>query len=84
VTSYYFKLFSTNFGSIQMFCTIRLADHRKKPGTAIQCKTKDSSCHRQSSVQVLSGIRSAQSSTLGFMQILDFFRSITEIVIQIV
>jgi hypothetical protein len=34
----------------------------KKPGTAIQCKTKDSSCHRQSSIQVLSGIRAAQSS----------------------
>ena len=34
----------------------------KKPGTAIQCKTEDSSCHRQSSVQVLSGIRAAQSS----------------------
>ena len=33
-----------------------------KPGTAIQCKSKDSSCHRQSSVQVLSGIRAAQSS----------------------
>jgi hypothetical protein len=36
--------------------------HRKKPGTAIQCKTKDLSCHRQSSVRVLSGIRAAQSS----------------------
>jgi hypothetical protein len=46
----------TNFGNIQIFCIIRLADHRKKPGTAIQCKTKDSSCHRQSSVRVLSGI----------------------------
>jgi hypothetical protein len=34
----------------------------KKPVTAIQCKTKDSSCHRQSSVQVLSGIRAAQTS----------------------
>jgi hypothetical protein len=40
----------------------KLADHRTKPGTAIQCKTKDSSCHRQSSVQVLSGIRAAQTS----------------------
>jgi hypothetical protein len=34
---------------------IRLADHRTKPGTAIQCKTKDSS-------RVLSGIRAAQFS----------------------
>ena len=34
----------------------------KEPGTAIQCKTKDSSCHRQSSIRVLSGIRAAQSS----------------------
>jgi hypothetical protein len=41
------------FGSIQIFCTIRLTDHRKKPGTAIQCKTKDSSCHQQSSVWLL-------------------------------
>ena len=39
-----------------------LYDHRKKPGTATRCKTKDSSCHRQSSVRVLSGIRAAQSS----------------------
>jgi hypothetical protein len=62
VISYYFKLFSTDFGSIQIFCTIRLANHRKKPGTATQCKTKDSSCHRQSSVRVLSGIRAAQPS----------------------
>ena len=30
--------------------------------TAIQCKTKDLSCHRQSSVRDLSGIRAAQSS----------------------
>jgi hypothetical protein len=44
-----------DFGSIQIFCTLRLADHRKKPGTATPCKTKDSSCHRQSSVHVLSG-----------------------------
>jgi hypothetical protein len=42
-----------DFGSIQIFCTIRLADHRAKPGTDIQCKTKDSSCHRQSSVITL-------------------------------
>ena len=62
VISYYFKLFSTDFGSIQIFCTIRLANHRKKPGTATQCKTKDSSCHRQSSVRALSGIRAAQPS----------------------
>jgi hypothetical protein len=34
----------------------------QKPGTATQCKTKDSSCHRQSSVRALSGIRAAQSS----------------------
>jgi hypothetical protein len=34
---------------------IRLAGHRTKPGTAIQCKTKDSS-------RVLSGIRAAQFS----------------------
>ena len=27
-----------------------LYNHRTKSGTAIQCKTKDSSCHRQSSV----------------------------------
>ena len=39
-----------------------LYNHSTKPGTAIQCKTKDSSCHRQNSVQVLSGIRAAQSS----------------------
>ena len=65
VISYYFKLFSTDFGSIQIFCIIRLANHRKKPGTAIlpiQCKTKHSSCHRHSSVRILSGIRAAQSS----------------------
>jgi hypothetical protein len=37
-------------------------DHGTKPGTAIQCKTKGSSCHRQSSVRVLSVIRAAQSS----------------------
>jgi hypothetical protein len=48
--------------AIQIFCTIRLVDHRTKPGTAIQCKTKDSSCHRQSSVRVLSRILAAQSS----------------------
>jgi hypothetical protein len=42
--SYYFKLFSTDFGSTQLFCTIRLADHGTKPGTSIQCKTKGSSC----------------------------------------
>ena len=58
----YFKLFSTKFGSTQIFCTIRLADHGTKPGTAIQCKTKGSSCHRQSSVRILSRIRAAQSS----------------------
>ena len=46
----------------QICCTIRLADHGTKPGTAIQCKTKGSSCHRQSSVRVLSVIRAAQSS----------------------
>ena len=39
-----------------------LYNHRTKPGTAIQCKTKDSNCHRQNSVRVLSGIRAAQSS----------------------
>ena len=33
----------------------------KNLGTAIHCKTKDSSCHRQSSVRVLSGIRATQS-----------------------
>jgi hypothetical protein len=38
------KWFSTYFGSIQIFCTIRLVDLRTKPGTAMQCKTKDSSC----------------------------------------
>jgi hypothetical protein len=48
--SYYFKLFSTDFSSTQIVCTIRLADHGTKPGTAIQCKTKDSNCHRQNSV----------------------------------
>jgi hypothetical protein len=36
---YYFKLFSTDFGSTQIFCTMRLADHGTKPGTAIQCKS---------------------------------------------
>ena len=51
-----------NFGSIQIFYTIRLADHRTKPGTAIQCKSKDSNCHRQSSIRVLCGIRAALSS----------------------
>jgi hypothetical protein len=51
-----------NFGSIQIFYTIRLADHRTKPGTAIQCKSKDSNCHWQSSVRVLRGIRAALSS----------------------
>jgi hypothetical protein len=30
-----------DFGSIKIFCTIRLADHCTKPGTAMQCKTKD-------------------------------------------
>ena len=40
-----------------------LYNHRTKPGTAIQCKTKDSSCHRQSSVGFYVGlIRAAQSS----------------------
>jgi hypothetical protein len=34
--------------NLSVYC--RLTDHRTKPGTAIQCKTKDSSCHRQSSV----------------------------------
>jgi hypothetical protein len=34
------------FGSTQLFCTIRLADHGTQPGTSIQCKTKGSSCHR--------------------------------------
>jgi hypothetical protein len=42
-----------DFGTIQIFCTIRQVDHHTKPGTAIQCKTKDSSCHQQSSVQSL-------------------------------
>ena len=28
------------FGSIQIFCTIRLADHRKKPGTVIMYNVK--------------------------------------------
>jgi hypothetical protein len=37
-------------------------DHGTKPGTAIQCTTKGSGCHRQSSVRVLSVIRAAQSS----------------------
>jgi hypothetical protein len=37
------ELFSTDFGSTQLFCTIRLADHGTKPGTSIQCKTKGSS-----------------------------------------
>ena len=41
---------------------MRLAHHGTKPGTAIQCKTKGSSCHRQSFVRVLSVIRAAQSS----------------------
>jgi hypothetical protein len=59
--SFYFKLFSTYFSSTQICCTIRLADHGTKPGTAIQCKTKDSSCHRQSYVRVLNVIRAAQS-----------------------
>ena len=45
-----------------MFCTIRLANYGTQPGTAIQCKTKGSSCHQQSSVRVLSVIRAAQSS----------------------
>ena len=48
--------------ALKIFCTIRLADHGTKPGTAKQCKTKGSSCHRQSSVRILSGIRAAQSS----------------------
>jgi len=60
--SCYFKLFSTDLGSTQIFCTIRLADRGTKPGTAMQCKTKGSSCHRQSSVRFLSVIRAAQSS----------------------
>jgi hypothetical protein len=49
------------FGSFQILCTIRPDDHRIEPGTAIQCKTKDSSCHRQSSVRFWSGIRAAKS-----------------------
>jgi hypothetical protein len=65
-------LFSTYFGSIQIFCTIRLTGHRIEPGTAMQCKTKDSSWHRQSSVQVWSGIRAAQSSVFCVM----FFRTL--------
>ena len=67
----YFKLFSTKFGSTQIFCTIRLADHGTKPGTAIQCKTKGSSCHRQSSVRILSRIRAAQSSVFCVVFFLD-------------
>jgi hypothetical protein len=27
----------------QIFCTIRMTGHRIEPGTAVQCKTKDSS-----------------------------------------
>jgi hypothetical protein len=42
-----------------ILCTIRLANHCTKPGTAIQCKTKDLSCNRQSSVRGLRGIRAA-------------------------
>ena len=67
MVSYYFKLFATYFGIIQIFCTIRLTGHRIEPGTAVQCKTKDSSWHRQSSVQVWSGISAAQSSVFCVM-----------------
>ena len=49
------------FGSFQILWTIRPDDHRIEPGTAIQCKTKDSSCHRQRSLRVWSGIRAAKS-----------------------
>jgi hypothetical protein len=66
----YVKFVPNNFkecdGSTQIFCTIRLADHGTKPGTAIQCKTKGSSCHRESSVRVLSVIRAAQSYLLTY------------------
>jgi hypothetical protein len=55
--NFVFKLFSTDFGSTQIVCTIRLADHGTNPGTAMQCKTKDLNSHRQNSVRVVSGIR---------------------------
>jgi hypothetical protein len=71
-------LFSTDFGSTQLFCTIRLADHGTKPGTAMQCTTKGSSCHRQSSVRVLSVIRAAQSSVFCVV----FFRSLSNPVVR--
>jgi hypothetical protein len=73
----YFKLFSTDFGNIQIFCTIRLVDHRTKPGTAIQCQTKDSSCHQQTSVRVLSGNRAAQSSVFCVVFCRPLFIAIT-------
>jgi hypothetical protein len=57
-----FYIIFDRFGSFQILCTIRLHDHRIEPGTALQCKIKDSSCHRQSSVQVWSGLRAAKSS----------------------
>ena len=63
----------TDFDSTQIVCTIRLADHGTKPGTAIQCKTKDSNCHRQNSVRVLSGIRAAQSSVFCVVFIRSLF-----------
>ena len=43
-----FYIIFYRFGSFQILCTIRPDDHRIEPGTALQCKTKDSSCHRQS------------------------------------
>ena len=57
-----FYIIFDRFGSFQILCTIKLHDHRIEPGTALQCKIKNSSCHRQSSVQVWSGIRAAKSS----------------------
>ena len=42
-----FYIIFDRFGSFQILCTIKLHDHRIEPGTALQCKIKDSSCHRQ-------------------------------------
>ena len=45
-----------------------LYNHRTKPGTAIQCKTKDSSCPTPTEFRrVLSGIRAAQSSVFSIV-----------------
>jgi hypothetical protein len=67
-----FYIIFDRFNSFQILCTIWPDDHRIEHGTALQCKTKNSSCHRQSSVRVWSGICAAKSSVFCVV----FYRSL--------